>query len=551
MNVTIGAGAEAQPAAASIPVLVLGRDAALAPFPLHSLVSISQVTINDTTVTMNTADVLYEVMRLCDYKKHRLSRTCPTMLDRFASYADSSNGVYSVLNDYVNATEPAEQPNGAYFDVRFINPNNGGVLAGNGNYTVGAVTVNFVNGVPIRRLSGVGVDPVYPIGLQFTSTEKLILSPFIFANACEWETGFFGINNLQIVLTMKSDISRVIRNSTASGRTLSAIGFLGNGFSNSRVLVQYISPPLDLPLPTINTIPFMDYPRYPQQVQQDLPANAVTTIGSQNLVLPCVPDFLVIYCKKNNLTPQEADFYYPITGISINWDNMAGLLSAQSASQLYQLSVHNGLEMDFNAWSGVGVSATSQNGVPATTSGGNQGMNIRTVGGFLVIAPGQDYGLQAGISPGIIGNYSLQYEARIFNPGALLPAGSATLFTIAVFSGFFQTLAGSSRVIRGPLSEADVISAPMADFQTRDSLNRIVGGGFMDKLGSFLSKAKNVYTQAKPALSAIKEALPSEGKAGQLKSAMKMVGLGQHEGMGRAGGMRGRAGGKSLSDRLM
>lgn len=556
MNVAIGAGSEAQPGAGeNVPVITFGRDMALAPFPLHSLVSIAQATINDTTVTLNTGDVLYEIMRLCDYKKHRLSRTCPTMLDRFARYSDSANGVYGVLNDYLSATEPAEQPNGAFFNIRYADPNTGAVLSGNNSYAFGGVTVNFVNGVPVRTQAPTAEPAQYPIGIQFTSTEKLVLSPFIFANACEWEAGLFGVNNMQFVFTLKGDISRVIRNSTFNGRTVSAVQFIGDGFAGSRILVQFISPPLDLPLPTINTVPFMDFPRYPQQVQSQLNSNERTRVQSQNIVLPAVPDFLIIYCKKNSLTSQEGDFYLPITNISINWDNMAGLLSAQTASQLYQLSVHNGLEMDFNAWNGLAVSSSYNNGVPAVTAGG-QSEYVQSVGGFLVIKPGQDYGLQAGIAPGIIGNFSLQYTAEVYNPGALIPSNGATLFTIAVFSGFFQTLAGSSRVIRGPLSEADVISAPMAEYQTRDSLNRIVGGGFMDKLGSFLSKAKSAYTTAKPALSAIKEMLPRDGTAGKIRDAMGMVGLGVHSAGGammhHEGGQRGRAGGKkSLSERLM
>ena len=349
---------------------------------------------------------------------------------------------------------------------------------------------------------------------------------------------------------MKQSIARVLRNSTANGRTISAVEYVGNGFEESKLLIQYITPPLDLPLPNISTVPFMDFPRYLQVIGSALPGGAETAdIISQNIVLPAIPDRIVIYAKKNGLTTTEGDYYLPVKKISLNWDNFAGLLSAQSTTQLYQISVHNGLDMDYSAWSGhavtgsIGVSGVTDP-IPYQTKGKVAGFKVASVGGFLVLSPGVDYGLQAGQASGLIGNYSMQYTCTLFNPGDDIPANGATLFTLCVFSGFFQTLAGSSRVIRGPLSEADILSAPLAPEQTVDHLSRMVGHGFMDKMGSFLSKAKSVYAASKPIVSAIKEALPEDGRVGMVKGALGKVGYGM-AGAGPAGGR------KSLSARLM
>jgi hypothetical protein len=73
---------------------------------------------------------------------------------------------------------------------------------------------------------------------------------------------------------------------------------------------------------------------------------------------------------------------------------------------------------------------------------------------------------------------------------------------------------------------------------------RLVGHGIMDRVGSFLSKAKAAYSTAKPVLSALKDVLPSEGMAGKVKAGMSMAGMGM-AGAGPAGGR------KSLSARLM
>ena len=172
------------------------------------------------------------------------------------------------------------------------------------------------------------------------------------------------------------------------------------------------------------------------------------------------------------------------------------------------------------------------------------GSLLQTVGGFLVIKPGVDFGLQAGQAPSLIGNYTLQFQVRVENRFASTEV--PVLFVIAVNSGFFETLAGSSRVIKGVLSEADIISAEPVLEMSRDGLKRIVGNGFFSNLGSMLSKAVDIYTKTKPAVSAIKGMLPE----GKVKDIMGKVGYGM-AGAGLSGAAMTGAAKKSLSARLM
>jgi len=53
------------------------------------------------------------------------------------------------------------------------------------------------------------------------------------------------------------------------------------------------------------------------------------------------------------------------------------------------------------------------------------------------------------------------------------------LFVITANSGFFESVRGSSRIIKGVLSEQDIIAAPLAPAGTRSSLARIIGGKMM------------------------------------------------------------------------
>ena len=515
-------------------VLVFGRDVALAPLPLHAMVQTAQATINDTSSILNTGDVLLEILRLTDYKRNRLVRTAPTMLDRYGSYNDAYQAINSPLGDYTDMTTDGEMPNGAWADVEFVDPNTGAPLTA-AAYVSGGVTVNTVlinnKYYPVRTLQGGGAEPVaYPLAIKARSSENVCLSPFIYADAFEYDTGIFGVNAMQLVLNLKSDVSRVLRYSTGAGRVVQSVQFLsvqGSPFSQSQLAVQFLTPSLDLPLPTISRVPFMQFPRYiTTNNGVTIAAGAEAEISSSTVTLPSMPDMFIIYCKPSAYADaSNGDWYLPITNVNITLDNYSGILNNHNQYQIYRMSVHNGLEMSFDEWRGY--------------ARGAQGGLIQTVGGFLVLKPGVDIPLQAGLASGVLGNFAFQVKCRVQNTNTAAVT-NPVLYIITVNSGFFETQAGSSRLVLSPLSEADVISAP--DAGTRSDLTRLVGHGFFSKLGSMLSKGMEIYSKAKPVISAAKGALP-EGKA---KDVLGKLGFGMS-----GAAMQSGAGRKSLSERLM
>lgn len=554
--------------ATSGPIVAPGVDFALAPFPLHELTQTMTSTINDTSVICNTDSVLHEVLRLTDYKKNRLARHCPSYLDTYANYNAGLGANNSPLAGYLTQSESAEAPNGAWHDLQFTNAD-GEVLTGEATYTFAdsngvTKTITCQDGVPQVLATSGPAGNFYVVYIRFYSQEKLVLSPFIFADASEWETGLFGVNNIQLVMNMKSgdSIKRVIRyahdvnENTGTGFQGFGTSSQGSGieynttarsgvFQEAKVLVQYLTPSLDLPLPAKSVVPYMEFPRYITAASAPS-TNTSFSIASQTIVLPQIPDMLLIYVKpRDPQSGSNADWYFPITKININFDNFAGLLSSHTPQQLFQMAVHNGLQMDYNQWIGKawsGVSPGSANGIDL--SGVRQ---IQTTGGFLVLKPGVDFGLQSGQAPSLIGNFTLQFTVECQNwfpakNGAVVPQ----LYVVAVNSGFFETLAGSSRIIKGVLSEADIISAEPVLEMSRDGLKRMVGTGFFSNLGSMLSKAVDIYTKTKPLVSGIKGALPE----GKVKDILGKVGYGAH-GMGVAGAGVAGAGKKSLSARLM
>jgi hypothetical protein len=545
------------------PIAIPGLDMAVAPFPFNGLCSTTSATINDTTAVMNTQDVLKEVLRLADQKKNRLQRTCPTMLDKYQCYDDAYNALNNTLAAYSGSLDAEEIQNGAFGGLSFTNAGSFAygtaaspvtVPVANGN----ATAYSIIGGVPTVATT-VLTAATFRLYLQLTTTEPVVLSPLVFADCHEWDTGLFGINNIQLVFNLQSSVARMLRYTSRTGKEFSNIQLFtptsqSSPFTLARINVQFLTPSLDIPLPPKSVVPYMEFPRYisqPSGIQ--IAPNSGTQIQSQTITLPQIPDLLIIYVKaastpvftaQSVVTPLNGsanavaggnygDFYLPLQSaqvpfsscgtpnpVSFNFDNFSGLLSSHTTEELYSMCVKNGLEMDWGQWSGQARAsgaaynlAPAPTGTDATAEGLVRvaGQTIPTVGTILVLKPSQDITLQSGQAPSLVGNFTLQFNLSVWNntPYTVTP----TIYTITANSGFFESIRGSSRIIKGVLSEQDIISAPVAPEGTRQMLDRVVGGVSFKGLSGILSKARKAYDSAKPAIEAARSLAPGAMKA--------------------------------------
>jgi hypothetical protein len=140
------------------------------------------------------------------------------------------------------------------------------------------------------------------------------------------------------------------------------------------------------------------------------------------------------------------------------------------------MSVRNGLDMDWSEWTGSGRVPLVNDAAGNAPKGGLLGL----VGGPLVLRPGRDFALQAGQASGLVGNFTLQFNLQVQNfTGITLDGSSASqpfvnIYTVPISSGFFETIKGSSRIIKGVLTEQDILAAPMQ--APSPALHRAVGG---------------------------------------------------------------------------
>lgn len=480
-----------------------------AAFPLHQSVTQMSATINDATVTVNTQDVLPQVLRLADMRDARRQRTCPTMLDRYAVMPDSSVVTNSPLLTWSQTTASDDVPNGGFNGFYFATTPAGNIpqpVSGAG-VTVGGVA--YLNGQPYLAeiLNGEGGEVSRDLEFYVVaySTEKLLLPPFIFSDQYELSTGLFGVQNFQVQMNMAPSPKRAFRVALDTS-VLNSVGtvvapfsippagaftawsagnYSGLWVSKPTLAVQFLTPSLDVPLPPKSIVPYMEFPRYIATPGTDVAASrdilaASVSLSSQTITLPNIPDLLVIYVKPATYTDAtQGDWSLPITSISLNFDNFSGLMSTMTQEQLYQASLRNGVDMDWSEWSGLGAvpfaTSLGLDNICTVLGGGQRGL----VGGPLVLKPGRDFPLQAGQAPGLVGNFTLQYTIGVQNfTGALQ---TPNIYTVPISSGFFETIKGSSRIIKGVLTEQDILSAP-SQAPSAD-LMRPVGAGRRGAMG--------------------------------------------------------------------
>jgi hypothetical protein len=493
------------------PVIVFGRDCALASFPLHRLINVASATINDTTVTTNTGDVINEVLRMTDFSERvKAQRTCPTYLDTFQSYNKARGNINNPLAGYANTVSPDKTPNGAFGNVVFTDPAGTQLpySATAAFYTHGGANWYYRYGVPIctnadGTTTGTPRTGPYPIFIKFTSTEKLLLSPFVFGESDE--TALFGISNISLIFNMSTPNlegmnGRVLRSQNVDGRTISALGYNQEGFYNSTMNVIFLTPSLDLPLPQNNYVNFVEFPRYISTKNDTINAGqTLNGVQSQTITINQIPDMFLIYAKKNTYTIHEADYYLPITSLNINFNNRSGIFSSFTNEQLYEQSFKHGLNLDYNQY--VGKAKMGSTGAADSEA--------KLTGGFIIIKP-SDMGLDSGLAASVLGNFSFQFTASVLNntDTNITGANGFSLWVITVNSGFFQSSKLQSRIIKNILTESDVINAPLSNVGTRAQLKRAVGGGITSMLSTAASALPDVVkiaSQIAPLMNIYKE----------------------------------------------
>ena len=452
-----------------------GQREAFQAFPLNNLFTTATSTINNTSVSVNTQDVLPSLLHLMDEEDlAKYKGMTPYLLDRYQNYSDAINANNNPLAGFKNAGYNQHRlPRGCHpLDALIITrqPNGGGATDNN----------------PVSQNTG----DTWVIDVSATFTEPLFLSPFLFHSKYN-EAGLLGINAMNFVFNIDAQMRRFWSSGLAKANGVDAIPYTlslnqANAFTNARIFLNFLTSQQTNLLPARNITPYVDYPRYitSQQNTNVVNAGASSDIVINNIQLNQIPDRFIIVVRKrlSDQGVRDANAFFRINTISCNFNNVSGLLSSAGVTEsggidIWRMSVANGSKQSWYEFSGQ-AQVYDQ-------AGGN--VKISTCGSVLVIDPSRDLSLPAFLSNGSLGQFQFQMNMHVSNLSNenLAPE----VLVITANSGLFATIAGSSQVQTALLNKEMVVDTTTqdgADAISSNEYGRMRGGALSDQIASAL-----------------------------------------------------------------
>ena len=365
---------------------------ALSAFPLHSLVSTMTATINNNTISQNMMDTLPILLRMVDPEEFaKYDSMTPTTLDYLADYRDGVHPMEFQLDTnagsqpcaYTAGAADVTPANGTFIGTRpqsFLSlPNN--ALAWDMNRPAGSAYYHKPRRTwKLKALCSIDADGTTKrvpritdtvVYAQFTVTEPLLMSPFVFGSG-HGKQGFYGVQTMNFNMNINSNAARAWRSAVFTGSTKTVEV---ESFSDSQLIFQFLTPHASDMLDPRNVVPFYELPVYrtsnfdllparPNFGQVDGTGSLVEaerrTLQSSNIQLSGIPDKLIIFVRKrvSDLKCFHTDSYATISNISIDFNNQAGLISSMTPEQLFRNSVQSGLaNLSWDEFCGSTVSA--------------------------------------------------------------------------------------------------------------------------------------------------------------------------------------------------
>jgi hypothetical protein len=457
-------------------------------------------------------DVLPAILRFNDKRElQRYNGMTPVAYDTYCNYSDGVGSNNNVLGGWSLTSDNDLSPRGSW-------------------------VLNYISNVPVTDVQA----PVPPsaadntVYVNFTVTEPLLLSPWIFCNPQSNNQGFYGIQNLNFNFQI-TDGSRSWRSANNYGQVVTPYNF-----TNSRLLFTFLTPHSSLLMNPTNTVGYYELPRYITGNLPSFPAyNPLSPspqiVRTSTIQLNNIFDKLIIFVRKaaGTMTCNDSDSFLVIQGASFNFNNSSGILASSSQNDLWRMSVNAGSNQSFLEFQGRANVASAD---------GN-GKSIGTSGSLLVVEAGRDLQLSNEYdAAGLLGNFNLQINLTVLSQYDV-PLTNTEIVVITMNSGVCVNERGVCSTYLGCLTKSDVLEASQMEPYSRSEVQRLVGGGFLDTLKSVAGKLNAKLPLAKKALSMVDH--PVAKKA---VNTMSNLGYGMSAG-GYSGG--GYSGGRSrLSDRI-
>jgi hypothetical protein len=289
----------------------------------------------------------------------------------------------------------------------------------------------------------------------YTLTEPLMMSPFL--SGCEEESeGFTNINQIDISIRWSPILEKVWSHDVTG---TSDAGVTVTFQAAPELLVQYLTPDMNMPIPSLQVLPYSKHNDYVKSMGTILSSNSQTQI-TDTIKLNQIPRKLMLFARRarGTMSSEISDNFARIDKISLLWNNESNLLSSASTQDLHRISRRNGCNLTWSQWN-------------------------KYRGSVFVAEFGTDIGLAQGLSPGVLGQFTLSAQVDVTNVSDT--ANDFELFMCTVLDGSVEISENSLAVSLGNLTVDDVLKAEGGD---EIHHTHVKGGSFFTGMKHFINK---------------------------------------------------------------
>jgi hypothetical protein len=320
--------------------------------------------------------------------------------------------------------------------------------------------------------------------------EPVLCAPLLPPQSSKMRKAFSNCKSVSFSFNLNGDLSRAWSHSS-NGNNLSSISV---SIQSPPSIWFTLIEPNQLSNPVSKGPTIYETYRQTQYLSQEFTLSASASqsqVAIPSINLQGIPEVLVFYARQRlaDRTYLTSDVYGSITNLSVNWNNRSNLLKEASRSDLYQLSVKNGLKLGFP-------------------------MFEKWTGSLVIVRP-SDLGLPMNQSANVLSNTQISAYADVTN----LNTGSSITFALNMWVIYSSKLVENNSQWTEKtsyLNESDVLAAKQQKLLVAPEPT---GSGFFDDVFSGIKKGINYTLPVAKAISplvktVVPEAAPFLGAVG-------------------------------------
>jgi len=461
-----------------------------ASFPLNSGLYSASCRVNNSLVSVPSADVL-EVLKK-QYHQSYLSKHCPmtpNQIDQYWGNVDDA-AADNMPSSYMSGVKQADiygTSGRANSKITYLAYTSGGApIAPDAD---GVITISVA--ASLGAYIDVSVEVSEPIlglpGFELSSEE----AAFLGVTTLELNLQTNDARNCVYMALNDTNKEKKYEIRRGTKKTLSQTYF----DDKSYLIMNYLSlHPSDYSkISTKNVIPYNEFTYskslYTRTSNAIGSAGAFSVLGNQQSLTQIPEKIFITVSAPWSERPLGVSngLNYPITGVSIGFNNRPNLLSEMDADDLYAMSRKNGSQQTYAEFMGVVRDGNSK--------------SYLSLGAIVVIDPVRDLSLEDYLTSGSLGSYSLQVTAKCNNymvsvagkTELVATAPTAELNVMCSYGSVLITQQGSSLSMSSLLTKALVLDtkdngSSVGDYEEVAKLQGGNANRSMTALGDVLRK---------------------------------------------------------------